>query len=210
MPANPPPPPVLRVPNDVVRRRLLDAAALAFAEHGYDGSRLEEIARAAGFTKGAVYSNFGSKQELFAEVLAEHGRAKSAAVLDSLDTEERPEALPGRAAALLAQGLVQGAVWHRLALEFALRAGRDPAVREVYAPHRRAQRAELARHLREQAERLDITPTLDLDGAALILLALCQGLGLEHAADPEAVTGRALEAAVAAVLTGFMAPPPAR
>ncbi|MGF2952208.1 TetR family transcriptional regulator, partial [Mycobacterium sp. THU-M116] len=48
-----------------VRARILDAAASTFARCGFAGASIDAIADAAGFTKGAVYSNFGSKDDLF-------------------------------------------------------------------------------------------------------------------------------------------------
>lgn len=47
------------------RAELLDAAGRMFARHGYEGTAVGDLARAAGYTKGAVYSNFGSKEDLF-------------------------------------------------------------------------------------------------------------------------------------------------
>jgi len=50
------------------RARLLDAAALVFAEAGLDGATVEAVCERAGFTRGAFYSNFESKDELFLEL----------------------------------------------------------------------------------------------------------------------------------------------
>jgi AcrR family transcriptional regulator len=55
-----------------VRRRILDAASAAFRLHGYAHASLQQIAESAGFTKGAVYSNFTSKPQLFTEVCVEN------------------------------------------------------------------------------------------------------------------------------------------
>ena len=55
-----------------VRRRLLAAAVHVFADAGYDAASLDQVAAAAGFTKGAVYSNFASKDELFFALIEEH------------------------------------------------------------------------------------------------------------------------------------------
>src|SRR5262245_28639930 len=55
-----------------VRRRLLTAASELFLEKGYLDSSLDDIARRAGLSKGAVYSNFASKQEIFGVLLADH------------------------------------------------------------------------------------------------------------------------------------------
>ncbi|GAA5066051.1 AcrR family transcriptional regulator [Thermocatellispora tengchongensis] len=56
------------------RERLLRAAADVFAERGYDGTRVADIAAAAGVSNGALYAHFGSKAELLAAALREHGR----------------------------------------------------------------------------------------------------------------------------------------
>ena len=53
----------------MTRQHLLDAAAIVFARNGFHGSTLDEVAATAGFTKGAVYSNFTSKDDLFLELL---------------------------------------------------------------------------------------------------------------------------------------------
>ncbi len=52
------------------RQRLLDAAAHVFAREGFAGASVDEIAGVAGFTTGALYSNFATKEELFLELLA--------------------------------------------------------------------------------------------------------------------------------------------
>ncbi|WP_461639203.1 TetR/AcrR family transcriptional regulator, partial [Leucobacter sp. BZR 635] len=59
------------------KERLLEQAARLFAERGYAGVSLEDIAQAAGFTKGAVYSHFGSKEQTFLAALREATEALS-------------------------------------------------------------------------------------------------------------------------------------
>jgi AcrR family transcriptional regulator len=56
------------------RDRLLRAAADVFAERGYDGTRVADIAAAAGVSNGALYSHFASKAELLVDALRTHGR----------------------------------------------------------------------------------------------------------------------------------------
>jgi AcrR family transcriptional regulator len=56
------------------RERLLRAAADAFARHGYDGTRVADIAAAAGVSNGALYAHFGSKADLLVAALRGHGR----------------------------------------------------------------------------------------------------------------------------------------
>ena len=65
------------------RERLLSAAAAMFAEHGYDGARVADIAAAAGVSNGALYTHFGSKAELMVEALHARGRPLLAEVFDA-------------------------------------------------------------------------------------------------------------------------------
>jgi AcrR family transcriptional regulator len=60
------------------RERLLSAAADVFAERGYDGTRVADIAAAAGVSNGAMYAHFGSKAELLVDALCTHGRRQLA------------------------------------------------------------------------------------------------------------------------------------
>lgn len=61
--------PVPRTPRSEVRERLLAAGSRVFAEQGVHEARLDAVAAAAGFSKGAVYSNFSSKEDLLAQVM---------------------------------------------------------------------------------------------------------------------------------------------
>ncbi|NII42365.1 AcrR family transcriptional regulator [Curtobacterium flaccumfaciens] len=61
--------PVPRTPRSEVRERLLAAGSQVFAEQGVHEARLDAVAAAAGFSKGAVYSNFSSKEDLLAQVM---------------------------------------------------------------------------------------------------------------------------------------------
>jgi AcrR family transcriptional regulator len=63
------------------RERLLRAAADAFGERGYDGTRVADIAAAAGVSNGALYAHFGSKADLLVAALREHGQRMLAALL---------------------------------------------------------------------------------------------------------------------------------
>jgi AcrR family transcriptional regulator len=73
------------------RERLLDAAARTFARKGYAGASVEEIAESAGYSIGALYSNFGGKQELFLELMAGRAsRRRRAMVAEILQADDDP------------------------------------------------------------------------------------------------------------------------
>jgi len=123
------------------RDRLLEAATEVFAEEGLQGASVEAICSRAGFTRGAFYSNFGSKEELFLALLERELLRRAR------DLEEKTEALspalradqglidPDRAAEYIAEFLLPGndaVEWHMLETEFALLAMRNPASARNY------------------------------------------------------------------------------
>jgi AcrR family transcriptional regulator len=61
--------PTKRPPRAEVRERLIEAASRLFARHGVHTTTLDDVAKAAGFSKGAVYSNFDSKADLVVTLL---------------------------------------------------------------------------------------------------------------------------------------------
>lgn len=193
-----------RTPRHEVRRRLITAAAQVFAEHGYDGSQLDEIAYRAGFTKGAVYSNFGSKQELFAAVLRERSDAEAATVSALIDNA------PGTAATAvtreLARRITEDPERGRLGLEFAARALRDEATAEILTRMRRGQREHAAHLIRDVVERHELRLTTPPDTAALLLHCLSNGLSMEHLADPAAVDTATVESALTGLMAGITQP----
>ena len=136
------------------RERLLDAAADVFNRFGYHGASLEAVAEAAGFTKGAVYSNFASKAELFV-ALAEH---KSRAGQRRRSARERFRAMPlgefvdGMGDMLRSQA-ARDQAWDVLTIEVWLAAMRDPALREVVAHDYREMRDEIGPEIERKLRR---------------------------------------------------------
>ncbi len=131
------------------RTRLLDAAATVFAEHGFGQVSIEQICDAAGFSRGAFYSNFATTDELFFGLYADRSTAvvdQVAAALASVTGDgER-----GSAADLVERvvaALVLDRQWTLIRTEFLLYAARRPQVAAALAEHREALRTTLAPHL---------------------------------------------------------------
>lgn len=161
------------------RQALLDAAAKVFAQRGFGGAAVDEVAEVAGYTKGAVYSNFGSKDELFLAVLQDrmkhqvellHGLTEKAQVAP----DETPLLLPDL------DSLEQQ--WCLLIFEFWLYALRNPDRGERLAEVYRQFRSDLAPVLASSAG-----GTLRPEELAAAGIALFQGLALQRHLDPEAV-----------------------
>lgn len=79
-----------RSTDDGTRRVLLDAALEVFLEKGYSGARVQEIARRAGLTTGAIYANFENKSELLTAAIGEHGLLALADVVQLVDENAHP------------------------------------------------------------------------------------------------------------------------
>jgi AcrR family transcriptional regulator len=178
----------------MTRQHLLDAAAIVFARNGFHGSTLKEVAATAGFSKGAVYSNFKSKDDLFLELLDERIERQFAVVAEVLDSgsHEQAEQLP-RIRDLI--GSIQSTFWDdnwsALYLEFVLYARRNPEAKGKLAATAQRSRAfvqELIEH--EYEGKKGKYPTRDL---AEISLALFNGLGVNQLVDPSAITEQTID-----------------
>lgn len=189
-----------------VRAGLLAAALEVFEDIGYVAARLDTIAERAGYTKGAVYSNFGSKQELFATLLGERLADTAADVLAQVDELITLDETVQHAARYLARNVLREQRWHALVVEFALQAGRDPEVGVVFREDRRKRRALLAATLAERAGAFGASSDPGhYTVFATILLATINGMAVECAADPEAVTEEQVAGSIAAVLHAALA-----
>lgn len=82
------------------RERLLDAAAEVFARKGYGAASVELIAESAGFSVGAVYSNFSGKEQLFSELMSQRAAGRVEAIVAAMGSAreqgEDPLAVLGR------------------------------------------------------------------------------------------------------------------
>jgi AcrR family transcriptional regulator len=171
----------LRTPRAEVRQRILQAATSEFAGKGFAGTTIDAIADAAGFTKGAVYSNFGSKDDLFFALLDLQIERRVEAVSALADMAgARPSAKD--VGDLLMTGLLENRDWQMLFAEYWLRAMRDPAVRVRFTEHRRSMRASIE----DAVRRLD-TSDIDPATATVLILALNNGLSIEEFSDPGSV-----------------------
>jgi AcrR family transcriptional regulator len=121
----------------ITRARLIQSAEKIFARDGFEAAKLEEIAADAGYTRGAFYANFESKEDLFFALLETEISARIASLEREMDRAREPEAkLKTMRDFFLSKSLDRR--WCLLALEFKLFAVRHPEVkRRLAAMHRR-------------------------------------------------------------------------
>jgi AcrR family transcriptional regulator len=178
----------------LTRERLLDAAADAFAVRGYHGASLEEIAEAAGFSRGAVYSNFTGKEDLFLALLDRRLEGQAEAWWAMLGADEPDHTFE--------RELERNRGWHLAEAEFLLHVARDERVREALAERYRRTRDDLAAFLeRRYAERGE-APPLPIGQLARLVSALGTGLAVEIYANPGSAADGTYAAAVAHLLRG--------
>jgi AcrR family transcriptional regulator len=202
-----------RVRRDEVRRRLLAAAYGVFAERGYEGTSLDRVAEAAGFSKGAVYSNFANKDELFFELIAARVDERAVTVR-AADVRRKSRSPAGRglssavASARLAGRMLRDLgeadpSWQMLFIEFWLRCVRRGDLREKLAERRRAMRTRIAQYIEAQTaasgSAIGRKDALDL---ATTVLALSNGLGIEGLIDPQAVRRALFGEILAKIVSG--------
>lgn len=168
------------------RDQLLEAAARVFARCGYRDASMAEIASEAGFSKGALYWNFESKEELFF------------ALLDQLDERLRlliplagaPPAehdvtaeLSQGLAALLAQNRHMAQLFH----EYSALAVRDPELSARYAKRNAMLRQEFGRAIEARFEAIGVRLTMPAERLATVVIALVDGLSIERLTEPDSV-----------------------
>jgi AcrR family transcriptional regulator len=166
-----------------VRGRVLQAAAEVFAERGFAAASLDQVAAAAGFTKGAVYSSFRSKDELFLALMESEVARRVEVVEAALRTTDD---LAGALAAVGAE-LSRRDTWQLLFLEFWQRAVRDADVRRAFVASRRTLRARVTAVVERFLAERPVRTGWDAASLTVVLLALANGLAVEALPDPDAV-----------------------
>jgi AcrR family transcriptional regulator len=164
------------------RRLIVEAAAELFLRDGFRTTSLERIAEEAGFTRGAVYSNFESKTAMGIAVIDElyaREERRLSETLAGLPADDRDAAFD--ALASWADSTIGDPAWMRLEIEVAASSAHDDA--------HRAATAERYARLREWAvetleRRFGEALPIDRDALAAAIVGLGLGLGAQRAADP--------------------------
>ncbi|PPB82880.1 TetR family transcriptional regulator [Mycetohabitans endofungorum] len=178
------------------RQRLMDAAQTLFVKKGFDASSVEDVAAAAGYTRGAFYSNFKDKAELLLALLKrDHGHIQQAL--------QRIFDLQGSAQGIEAQILTYYSTLYRknkcflVWMQARLLATRDAKFRARLNALSQQTRADIAHFIEAFSARQGVRPIVPAAQLALGLMALCDGIQLFHESDPY-VTNKITENVLAA------------
>jgi AcrR family transcriptional regulator len=170
------------------RADLLAGARRVFLRRGFHGASLDEIAEEAGYTKGAVYSNFADKDALFVALLDERYEGRVAAYsemmleVDSLDEAFR------RVSWFMVTADQEEPDWLPTLAEFVAHASQREELRRAYERSRERFLDAIAGIIDALAERYGVTLRVSSHEAARWSSVLIRGYSAERRIDPEAVT----------------------
>jgi AcrR family transcriptional regulator len=174
-------PPRTRPTRGEVRDRILEAASKVFAAEGFAGATIDAIGQAAGFTKGAVYSNFGSKDELFLALLDREFELRGEQIATALESGGDTAAAAHALSRSVLDSVHDHADYYVLFVEYWLRAVRDPELRERLIARRRAAAAQQADNFVGSAATTSGRPLADL---AQLVVTMNLGIAMEEVLRP--------------------------
>jgi AcrR family transcriptional regulator len=170
------------------RTKLLEAAATVYARRGFAGATLDEVASEAGFTKGAVYGHFGSKENLLLALLAEYLAGQIAEQVQLFDRERSTWERPLAGSERWMDVLEQHPERFQLFVELWAYAQRDERMREELGGGLAALRATFARFATDGATDAGFEPHEGVsEQFASVMLGLTLGLSLLKLSVPDAV-----------------------
>jgi AcrR family transcriptional regulator len=173
---------------EATRRKLLNSARRVFARDGFEAARIEDIAAGTGFTRGAFYAHFKSKEDVFFALLEqqvkEHVQNIRALLEPCSSVEERVQTMRNYYLARVADRQ-----WVMLVLEYKLFAVRHPNLRAKLAHKHRRIRSSLDLDLIPGVLPAKLQASSEYEQLRTALEATLSGLVLEHAYDPKRISG---------------------
>jgi AcrR family transcriptional regulator len=190
----------------ITRAQLLDAAERVFARDGVRGASVDAIALEAGYSTGAVYSNFKGKEDLFLTLVEERIDPRLANVYEAVEAELAVGVPPLEAARRFVSALRGERDAFLLLIDFWGQAVRDPAAAERFAQRHARLRATVGNLLEAAIPEHETGLGLPTDQLATTLIALANGFAIELLADPDAVPDDLFGHAIGALVQGSRAP----
>jgi AcrR family transcriptional regulator len=188
------------------RDDLLAAALEVFARRGYQQAGVDEIAAAAGYSKGALYWHFSSKEELLMALVEERIDARFREMLALLGSAPPDQDMSVEASREFARRLGDQRDAVLLEREYWSLAIRDPELRARYAERQKELREAMARSLEARARHLG-TPGLPMpaEDVARMVMSIIGGLSVDELIEPGSVRPELLGETLAVVYAGLVA-----
>ncbi|MFE3830264.1 TetR/AcrR family transcriptional regulator [Streptomyces sp. NPDC059092] len=184
------------MPKSPTRRRprtvasLTDSALALFTERGFHATSISDIVERAGLTRGAFYSNYRDKDELFLALYDAHADRLLSGLRDEAARLDPGADLVDGLLAYTADRASRERQWFLVSMEFTLHAARTPAVAELLAVHEERLVHGVAGMITETLARTGLRPTIDPADGARLLIALFKGISaLEPVQGPRTIRG---------------------
>lgn len=173
------------------RARLLEAAFEVFAARGFGRVSIEEVCEAAGFSRGAFYSNFATLDELFFALYQERADLIASQVAEAL-AQDRPGLDVPASVDRVTEVLLLDVDWLLVKTDFLVHAARDPEVARALLGHRARLREAIADRLRRARGHTELPAVLgDAEGAAHAVVAAYDGVTVQLLLDKDVEAARA-------------------
>jgi AcrR family transcriptional regulator len=185
------------------RSRLLSAATKVFTCKGMEQASIDEVAGEAGYTKGAFYANFRSKDELYLAMLDERFAAHIAEVEKAFASDEEAPEQARHAAADYARMNRADPDEARLFIEFAIHALRDESFREELLTRFGTLRERLGEVYRRRFEAYGVEPPVPVDRVVRMVIAMTDGWATWRLLDPDGVDDELFETMIEIFTTGI-------
>ncbi|WP_201702495.1 TetR/AcrR family transcriptional regulator [Paraburkholderia kirstenboschensis] len=179
------------------REFLFEAARKMFIEKGLAATSVEEIAEAAGYTRGAFYSNFGGKRELLIELLRRDDDRALANLQGIMKEGGTAEEMKERAVAHYSRSVLQNDCFP-LWVEAKLLACRDAAFQERMSAFRHKRFEQIRAYVGTISERNSGPMVLPTDALVLGLMSLCDGVQFSGMCEPELMSDKMMQTVLAA------------
>jgi AcrR family transcriptional regulator len=192
------------------RRDVLEAARAVFLTRGFHVASLDEIAEEAGYTKGAVYSNFESKDDLFLAVLDIHFERRMRGYTDAALDEETFDGAIRAVARLMFDWDRREPRWAPLLLEFWSHASRREPLRGAVVQRRERFLDAVAALIQELVVRHGVELAISAKDTARASGGLMRGMGVEWLLEPSTASRELFEEMHAALIRGLTRHPKRR
>lgn len=189
------------------RERLAEAATAVFARCGYERATVDEIVREAGFSKGAFYVHFESKEDLFWAMLEEQIARQQDTFRETIDHDRSiAENVREILAAVFGQ-VEEEPLWSALFMEFGAHAGRNEKVRQRLASMYERWRESIVYILEAGRGMGRIRTDIDTQAIATIVVAAVEGSIVQSRLSPDTVRLKDLIDPLARTLSAWLEPP---
>ena len=171
----------------LTRQQVLDAAGRVFLRRGFFAASLDEVAEEAGFSKGAVYSNFTDKEDLLLALVEDRTELRRRRITELVDPDAPMETQAREGGEEYNHILREERAWNPLFLEFWVCIARNPELQQRFAARYRAMKSAVAALIEDRATQDGRQLPLPAESLATALFAMGNGFSLERLADPDGV-----------------------